>query len=337
MDAGLVSLAAYGAFGFLYGIILQRSGFCFARVTFELLLLRSRDALSGVLAGLAVGTLGFAAVTVVRARLGLPTADHLLLLPFGAGTLIGAAIFGLGMSLAGMCVVGSLLRLGEGYVLGAVALFGAALGAALDPFRAFLPRSWGTPIAGASLANWVGLPGAMLLTLAALALVWGLASRGGAPGSASKARAKLSDIARPAVVGGVLLGVLNTLQMACYSPWTVAYPLAVLASAAEGGLQPSLLSHALPLLVLDAGVVIGALASALAGRDLRLRRPRQWRQVGTSLAGGILMGWGVQLAHGCNIGGLFSALPSLSISAWLFLPALFLGAWLGSLVIRKIG
>ncbi len=328
MDASLVALLAHGLLGLAYGVVLQRSGFCFARVTFELFLLRSRDALNGVLAGLAVATVGFAAVSLVRGRLGLPTSDHLLLLPFGPGTLFGAAIFGFGMTLAGMCVVGSLLRLGEGYVLGAVALCGMALGAALDPFRALLPRGLGTPVAGSSLSSSLGIPGAVLATLALLTLVWWVARR-------------ISPATRPvaltpAVIGGALLALLNIIQMAAYSPWTIAYPLALVVAAAERRLHTSLISDALPLILLDLGVVVGALASALTTRDLRLRRPRHWRQPAVSLAGGILMGWGVQLSHGCNIGGLFSALPSLSISAWLFLPGLFLGAWLGSFAARRI-
>jgi hypothetical protein len=329
MISDAMALAVFAAFGLLYGIVLQRSGFCFARAAAELFLLRSRDALDGVLAGLAAGTIGFAAVAAVRVHLGLTTSDHLLLLPLGLGTLIGAAMFGLGMSLAGMCIVGSLLRLGEGYLIGALALLGAVVGAALDPFRAFLPRPFASPLPGRSIADSLGLPAAALLTLAALALlkqVTNLRSR----------RPSLRLQLTPAVIGGVLLATLNTAQMAWHQPWTVAYPLGVVAAAATGTAGFSL-HHAMPLLTLDLGVVIGAASSALFARDLRLRWPRQRGQVLLSLGGGVLMGWGVQLAHGCNIGGLFSALPSLSLSAWLFLPGLFAGAWLGSLILRRAG
>jgi len=329
MISDAMALAVFAAFGLLYGIVLQRSGFCFARAAAELFLLRSRDALDGVLAGLAAGTIGFAAVAAVRAHLGLTTSDHLLLLPLGLGTLIGAAMFGLGMSLAGMCIVGSLLRLGEGYLIGALALLGAVVGAALDPFRAFLPRAFATPLPGRSIADSLGLPAAALLTLAALALVERV-------GNLRSRRPSLRLHLTPAVIGGVLLAALNTAQMAWHQPWTVAYPLGVVVSAASGTAGFSL-HHAMPLLTLDLGVVLGAAASALAARDLRLRWPRQRGQVILSLGGGVLMGWGVQLAHGCNIGGLFSALPSLSLSAWLFLPGLFAGAWLGSLILRRAG
>jgi hypothetical protein len=328
MISDAMALAVFAAFGLLYGIVLQRSGFCFARAALELFLLRSRDALDGVLAGLAAGTIGFAAVAAVRAHLGLTTSDHLLLLPLGLGTLIGAAMFGLGMSLAGMCIVGSLLRLGEGYLIGALALLGAVVGAALDPFRAFLPPSLGAPLPGRTIAASLGLPAATLATLLLLALIWWIAGRS----VGATRRVALT----PTIIGGVLLAALNTAQMAWHQPWTVAYPLGVVVSAASGTAGFSL-HHAMPLLTLDLGVVLGAAGSALAARDLRLRWPRQRGQVLLSLGGGVLMGWGVQLAHGCNIGGLFSALPSLSLSAWLFLPGLFAGAWLGSLILRRAG
>jgi len=191
------------------------------------------------------------------------------------------------------------------------------------------------PIAGLSLASRVGLPAAAFLTLVTLALLWWLAARATGDRPVMQRHRITADLASAPVVGGVLLAVLSTIRMARHSPWTVAYPLGVVAAAASGQVRPSLISQAAPLLVLDAGVVLGAAASALAGADWRVRWPRQWRQVGLSLAGGMLMGWGVQLARGCNIGGLFSALPSLSVSAWLFLPGLVFGAWLGSLVVRR--
>ncbi|MFB3879632.1 MAG: YeeE/YedE thiosulfate transporter family protein [Armatimonadota bacterium] len=329
MDTDPVAIAVAAAFGVLYGLVLQRSGFCFARAALELFLLRSRDAMDGILAGLIVATVGFAAVTAVRSSVGADPATGRLILPVGPGTFLGAAIFGLGMSLAGMCVVGSLLRLGEGYAAGALTLAGMVAGAAIDPFRLLLGRSLLLP--PTSLPDWLGRLISVALTLAVLAALWRLAAR------REEAGATRSRALAPAVIGGVLLAVLNTAQMAWRSPWTVAYPLGVVASAASGQLGPAVVRGALPLLALDLGVVLGAAASALAARDLRFRWPRQRRQLALSVAGGVLMGWGVQLAHGCNIGGLFSALPSLSLSAWLFLPGLLLGSWAGSRLLRRIG
>jgi uncharacterized membrane protein YedE/YeeE len=322
-------LIIFGLFGFAYGVVLQRSGFCIARAGFELFLLKSRDALNGLIAGLLTATIGFAVVSVLRERAGLPPQTHLLISPLGAGTVVGAVIFGLGMTLAGMCAAGTLLRLGEGYVIAWASLAGILLGAACDPFRRFLPLSWQLQSSGLWLGKTVGLPAAAAVTLVAILVTWALIG--------GKRAFRRRSLLAPTVYGGIALGVLNTLQMAAATPWTVAYPLALIPPAMSGTLSPGDTRAALPLLVLDGGLILGALLARATGERYRLRWPRRTREVVTALAGGVLMGWGIQLARGCSIGGGFSALPSLSASAWVFLPCLFLGAWVGARVVRRLG
>jgi len=324
----VTELLIFGLFGLVYGIVLQRSGFCFARAGFELFLLRSREACRGVLAALAAGTIGFAAVAAWRAHSGLDPQTHLLIIPFGLGTVVGGVLFGLGMALAGMCAAGTLLRIGEGYAVAWLSLLGLALGAALDPFR-FLPEGWKTQAAGVWLGGRIGLPAATAMMLLLLAALWIATAR----------RTQSPGLTRgwliPPVVGGLILGLVNAVQSAYSAPWTVAYPLSLVAEATSGRLTHGAVAAALPLLVLDAGLVAGALASAASGARYRLKWPRSRQQVVTTLVGGVLMGWGVQLARGCSIGGAFSAFASLSLSAWLFLPALLGGAWVGTQVVRR--
>jgi len=228
------SVLLFALLGLAYGFVLQRSGFCFARAAYELCLLGTREAVRGVLAGLLVGSVGFAVVTLARMRVGLPAETHLLLLPAGAGTLLGATLFGLGMSLAGMCGAGTLQRLGEGYVLAWITLAGMLLAAALNPLRDSPP--W-LPLGGQPYL-WLGRLGGPVvgsfLTIAALALLWFLTARSASrihdpvpPGSPlGKAAAWLG----PPALGGILLGLLNTAQMAAAAPWTVHYPLALVPS-----------------------------------------------------------------------------------------------------------
>jgi len=117
--------------------------------------------------------------------------------------------------------------------------------------------------------------------------------------------------------------------MAVISPWTVGYPLALVPALVAGRTSESTLRAALPLLTLDACIPLGAMAAATP-RSLRVRWPRSAREAARGLGGGVLMGIGIQLAHGCNIGGVFSALPSLSASAWLYLPSIVAGSWFGT-------
>ena len=322
-------LIVFGLFGLAYGAVLQRSGFCMARAGFELCLLRSREALNGVMAGLLVATLGFAAVGLLRTQAGLSPQGHLLIIPFGLGTAVGATIFGLGMTLAGMCAAGTLQRLGEGYVIAWASLAGIVLGAGFDPFRALVPQSWQLQSSGVWLGGRLGEVTGAGATLAVLLVSWLVIG--------GRAARKRRNLLTPTVYGGAALGLLSTLQMAVQTPWTVAYPLGLIPPAMSGALSPRDLSQALPLLVLDGGMVLGALLARTARERYRLRWPRRTREVATALTGGILMGWGIQLARGCAIGGGFSAIPSLSASGWIFLPCLFLGAWAGSRLVRILG
>ena len=327
-------LLLFTLFGVAYGIVLQRSGFCFSQAAFELFYLRSRDAVNGVMAGLLLATLGFGAVTLVRQQAGLPTTPHLLLLPAGVSAIFGGALFGLGMTLAGMCAVGTLQRLGEGYGLAWVVFAGVLAGAATYPFAQFLSR----PDAPAlSLADAVGPRVGYALTLLALAIAWLILLRPRrAPRTPpSPLPARLRALVTPALLGGVALGLLNTAQMAVASPWTAGYPLALIPSLLSSTPDVSLNSVAPPL-ALNAGLVFGAAASSLVRKQFRFTYPRRGRDILVGLLGGMLMGWGIRAAHACNIGGVFSALPSLALSGWLYLAGLLPGAWLGTKAIQRL-
>jgi hypothetical protein len=329
------SLTIFAAFGLAYGIVLQRSGFCFARAGFEMFLLRSRDAFNGIMAGLVVATAGFTAVAAVRGALGLEPASHLLALPVGAGTLFGGILFGIGMTLAGMCAAGTLQRLGEGYVIAWFTLVGAIAGAALDPFSAFIPQRWVLQLPrGLWLGSGVGVIGGGMAGVAALLLIWRGVARFQDGGRQGKRRAPMMSFT-PAVIGGALLGLINTVQAAVATPWTVSYPLALVPAAMSHALGATAMHRAAPYIALDLGLILGSLISS-ARDGVHVKAPRHFREVATALTGGVLMAWGVQLAKGCSIGGVFSAVPSLSIGGWLFFPSLFLGAWIGNQVIRRL-
>ncbi len=335
MDVRLVLI--FALFGLTYGVILNRSGFCFSMAAFELFLLRSREAVSGIMAGLLLATLGFGAVMAARQQLGLSVASHLLLPSAGIGTLFGGALFGLGMTVAGMCAAGTLQRLGEGYCVAWAVFAGILAGAATFPFEPLFSR-W-IPLAAPALplAERVGPFLGVCLTALAIGALWLLLLRTGPrPGGAGGTRPfRLSVLAAPAVLGGAALGLLNTAQMAIASPWTVGYPLAMVPSVVRSAPGVSLAAVAPPL-ALNAGLVLGAALSSLVQKEFRLTWPARRGDLLIALLGGVLMGWGIRAAHGCNIGGMFSALPSLAVSGWLYLVGLVPGAWLGTKVVARL-
>ena len=85
-----------------------------------------------------------------------------------------------------------------------------------------------------------------------------------------------------------------------------------------------------------AGVLVGAAASAaLAGR-LQPFRLATGGRFPAALGGGVLMGVGAALARGCTSGLALSGGAMLSVGAWGFMAALFLGGFLAAPLARRL-
>jgi len=366
----------YWAFGLAFGFVLQRGRFCFASAFRDLFLLGHGRNMKGVLAGLAVASVGFGLVMskqVPMTILGIyPPAANVL--PLGVHTALGGVLFGVGMVLAGGCVSGSLYRMGEGYVASWVAFAGLMGGLLVSAFtwnwwwaRTMVdgPRLW--------LPRWLGHPGALAVTLFALAavLVWVLwmehragmlmpAAKHESPDSTGVAD-DVRELSRtvfvrgcPVITTGAVLGGLNVLLFTAQEPWgftgeVARWSIAVagLAGAApppmEGAsalpgcvMVPSdgvILNHMLFLVV---GMFLGSFAAALGAGEFKIRTPKRPVRYVQSLGGGVLMGYGAGIAMGCTIGAFFSSIPSLAVNGWVFALFLGLGAWIGTQAIRRI-
>jgi uncharacterized membrane protein YedE/YeeE len=238
-------LPALWFLGIAAGFTLQRSRFCFASAFRDLFLFGSARIMKGILLGLGVASVGFAAVmrgAVPFTESGvLPPEAHIL--PVGLTTVVGGVLFGYGMVLSGGCVSGSLYRAAEGYVGSWVALAGTVVGLGL------LSQSWNwwwTTIVSAEPKLWLpaapglGYAGAIALTLAALGgayvfFVWWEARAGLAAADAPPPRAAESTFREqlalswravfvrgwPALVGGAALGGIATLMYVVHMPWGV--------------------------------------------------------------------------------------------------------------------
>jgi hypothetical protein len=108
---GLVILG-FTFFGLLIGFVLQRSRFCIVRALREPFMTGESAPAVAIMAGIVVGLFGFIAVKFFAG-------GNEAMFVFGnlwISGLIGGILFGLGMTVAGGCVVGSLWRSGEGQV-----------------------------------------------------------------------------------------------------------------------------------------------------------------------------------------------------------------------------
>lgn len=83
------------------------------------------------------------------------------------------------------------------------------------------------------------------------------------------------------------------------------------------------------------GIIGGAFIAILLARQFKWKRLKDKKQFFLALGGGWLMGYGARIAIGCNIGGLYSAISSLALNGWLYLPFIILGILVGSKLLQK--
>ena len=87
--------------------------------------------------------------------------------------------------------------------------------------------------------------------------------------------------------------------------------------------------------ITNVGIIIGAFIASLLAASFKIKMIKSFRQVVAAVIGGTLMGIGATLAMGCNIGGLFSGISALSLHGWVYLVFIFLGAIVGSSMLKK--
>lgn len=290
---------------------------------------------------------------------GQPILGHVprgALAPVGVALLVGAFLFGVGMQLGGGCASGTLYTVGGGntrmLVTLAAFIAGSLLGTAHAPWWERTPAL--PPI---SLVAVAGPVGALAASLGALGLVAALSAvlerrRHGRllpplPDATSTGSRWLTG-PWPLAWGAVGLAIVNVATLVVSGrPWgiTGAFALWGAKTAAALGVDVASWSYwrvparaaslAAPVItdvtsVMNAGIVLGALAAAaLAGRF----RPG-WRTSPRSLAaaliGGLFLGYGARLASGCNIGAYFSGVASTSLHGYVWFLAALAGTVAGT-------
>jgi uncharacterized membrane protein YedE/YeeE len=114
-------------FGVVFGVVFQRSRFCLVRAFREPFLTGDAEHTRAAALALAISALGFAILKVTD----LKDQSEWVFPAAGAGALVGGFLFGIGMTLAGGCGVGSIWRAGEGQVKLWVAIAGFAIAASV--------------------------------------------------------------------------------------------------------------------------------------------------------------------------------------------------------------
>jgi len=352
--------------GLLAGFVMHRSDFCVA-ATFRDMFLFKDFFLLRILVLLLV-------VSMVAFELG-HLAGWLKPYPFpllgypSIASLLGGLVFGLGMVLAGGCVVGSLYKLGSGSVVSGVAfigmIFGSALYAEWHPvWSAFAKATVLTP--AITLPQLFAWPSALwifpLATGGAFLLVrWYRQGKLTRPAYAKghiepwKAALVLAAIGfisylmvgmplgittSYAKLGSLLEGLFwpeHVAQLAYFQAQPLAYVAPFGSEIIHGGAGPAFDAVGAIQYPLIIGIVLGAAISALLLGEFHLHYRIAMRQYVSALLGGLLLGMAARMVPGCNIWHLWGGLPILAGQSLLFLLGILPGAWIGSkLLVRFV-
>lgn len=351
--------------GLLGGFIMHRSDFCVTGMFRDLFLFGD---------GFMLRMLGVLIITSMLlfelALLGGAISFH----PFpllgspSVANIIGGFLFGIGMVLAGGCVVGTLYKMGAGSVVSIVAFVGLLLGSTL--YAEFHPWWGGFARATQMGGGAVTLPQLLKLPSYSLTLpvvfmgavyLWRNYRRGELtrhtllagsmpPWQAAVALALIGFVSYLFV--GMPLGITTSYaklgatvealfaadhvaSLSYFQAMPLNYTPPLANRAITGGAGPQLDAVAAIQYPLVIGITLGAMISALLLRELRFhyRVPRAHYM--SALLGGLLVGLAARMVPGCNIWHLWGGVPILAIQSLLFLLGLLPGTWLGSKLLTR--
>ena len=346
--------------GYLGGIIMHRSDYCLAGMFRDLFLFKRTFMLRTLLFLVVSSMILFEAARLIGI---LPLYPFPLLYAPTPANIIGGMLFGLGMVLAGGCVVGTLYKMGAGSVLSTVTFAGLILGSF---FYAEIHPLWATFIKSTTFfAGCITLP--QILGVAPFVLIFPVAALGvflilrwknegkmvrqsaaegylqpwkaalflsvlglvsyvliGMPLGITSSYAKLSGY-----VGSIFFGS-HVASLAYYQATPLKYFYPLTNTYLEGGGGPRFDAISAIQFPLVAGIILGSASSAVALREFNLYYKLPLKQYVSALAGGIIMGLASRMAPTCNVWHLMGGVPILAASSMLFLAGLLPGAWLGS-------
>lgn len=363
--AHLIMLTGGLLLGGVAGFLMHRSDYCVAGMFRDLFLFRSTLMLKTLLLLIVISLPVFEVLRLT----GLVAVPFPFFGPPSLVNILGGFLFGIGMVLAGGCVVGTLYKMGAGSFPSLLAFLGLILGstlyAGLHPWWARVSRAVTLPVKAVTLPNYLGVsPWLMVLpltlVLAFFVVRWWRQNT-------FETQAVVEGYLQPwkAAVGLALLGIVSVLLLGMPMGITTSYAkfgamlLQMVAPEQYAGLgyfQLLPLRYTPPLgggmliggpgaamdgvalvqFPLIAGIIAGSAVSAIRLGEWRMHVRLPWQQVLSALVGGIIMGLASRMAPACNIWHLFGGLPILAMQSVLFLAGLLPGAWLGGVVLTRL-
>ncbi|WP_170766122.1 YeeE/YedE family protein [Ruegeria lacuscaerulensis] len=333
-DAGTLAIAGV-LVGVLFGITAQKSHFCLRAATVEV-------AEGGLGPQLAVWLIAFtSSLFLVQGFVALEwleLSDSRTIASTGSisGAVIGGVMFGVGMILARGCAsrllvlasCGNLRALVTGLILTLVAQ--AAYTGVLSPAREKIAGFWIVP--GGEARDLSALFDVSPMVCVAVA-IGGLAQA-----VAFAARRNVPPIRMLSAAGvglAVALGWLMTFAIAQTSFEVVPVSSVTFTGPATDTLMALVTQRNVLLsfgIGLVPGVAAGAAASAILSGEWKIERFGPDTPMERYLAGAVLMGSGAMLAGGCAVGAGLSGGSAMSLTAWL---AVF-SMWVGAVITHRL-
>jgi uncharacterized membrane protein YedE/YeeE len=336
-------------FGAIFGVVLQRSRFCFFCMFRDWYDKDDPRGLFGLLVALATGIAGYTLIFgawLPDAATGRLPPDAFIG-PVSVALVAAGFAFGAGMAISGSCVSAHLYRLGEGSPTAPFALLGTVAGFILGFAtwnNIYLAAVADAPVLW--LPQTLGYAGALIATLVVLAVIAWALSRTSRTVALSSSPASNFPVALlvtrwPAWIGGAIIGALGTVAYFRIAPLGVTAEIGSRARQVASGLgvaPPRLegldtlrgcISVAGDALLSRNGafilaLVVASFAAALAAGQFAPAWPRP-AQIVRGFAGGILLGWGAMTGLGCTVGTLLSGIMAGALSGWVFAAAVFIG------------
>lgn len=351
--------------GVVAGFIMHRSDYCLAGMFRDFFLFRQTFMLR---------QFGLLAVTSMVLFEG---ARHMGLLPlypfplFGSPSLAnvaGGVAFGMGMVLAGGCVVGTLYKMGSGSFLSVLAFVGLIAGSTLyaeiHPWWSSFAQATTFFRGKVTVPQMLGVsptPAVAGLGVGALYFFrrwwregkWRRHSRAEGylqPWQASLSLAVIGLLS--SVLVGMPLGITTAYAkmgaylesmafrdhvqgLSYFQVPSLDYTFPITGERLMGGAGPSLDAIGAIQFPLIFGIICGGTVSALLLGEFKTYVRVPCRQQISAFSGGVIMGMASRMASGCNVWHLFGGVPIFAVQSLLFLLGLLPGAWLGSRILVR--
>lgn len=351
------------ALGLVAGAIMYRSDFCVTGMFRDLFLFKKTVMLRSLL----LLTISSMVLFELLRRIDLlPYYPFPLLASPSLANLIGGIVFGIGMVLAGGCVVGTLYKMGSGSTISATAFIGLIIGsgiyAEIHPWWVSVIKKFMFLKGKITLPQAIGCdPALLLLPIIALSgflffrwfqkQQWRVDSPAEGhlqPWKAALYLAGLGSLsyiligmpfgittayAKAAAYLTKIIAPHHVSQVAFYNGVPLNYSAPISHVTLQGGAGPFFDAIAYIQFPLIVGIVMGAMIASMRIGEFKVYFNVPVRQYVSALAGGIILALGSRMTPGCNVWHMFGGIPILNMQSLLFVAGVLPGSYFGSKIL----